>query len=678
MPDDPTSELWARRYLDEMNDIILVTDMATGIVMEVNERGCEEMGWSVDEVVGHQLLRHVHPDDIASIGGAVAELRKGITGRYEQRWRHSKKGWRIFDVYGRLIDETRLLICGRDITALKASEEHNHHLNRLVELTDDLLIVTNNQGEVLYHNDAAAQLHGKPAEASAHLKDYLYDHESLTEVKRMTAEMMTGNHRSSGKIRVRRQDGSPATVWCTSTMDPKNGYCYTVERDMTDNEDTENELKRLNEDLTQLATIDALTGLANRTVLTESLDEALADPEGRTFALLLLDVDNFKLINDTMGHTAGDLLLQHIANRLRNQVGPDDVVARFGGDEFVILVREVPDARSATELATALRDHLSAPYVIGGRLVHSTCSIGIALSNTADTAGDLIRFADIATYQAKDKGRNRYELFDATLRDEVDRRFALESGLRFALGESQIGASLQGIFSTADSERKGFEALVRWDHPELGSIPPEDFVQIADDCHLLNDLTVAVLTSSLEQISQWLLEGDRFLTINVAPSQLQNLDLIDHLTAVLEVFGVGPADIIIEITEVGLKGLLLNALPILSAYRDLGYRLAIDDFGKGASSLGYLRDLPISMVKIDAAFVHRLTEDASAATITEAVIQLAKKLGLTTVAECVETPEQLIFLTEMGCEHVQGFMMEAPLTPLEQATRVARHSSRLA
>ena len=672
MPEDPTSELWARRYLDEMNDVILVCDMATGIVIEVNERGCGEMGWDVSDVVGHQLLRHVHPEDVSTIGTAVAELSQGMTGRYEQRWKHSTEGWKIFDVYGRLIDETRLLICGRDITELKNSQERNQHLNRLVELTDDLLVVSDLSGKVLYHNNAAERLYGRETPELLRVRDYLYDKESLAEVRRMSKEMLTGDHRANGKIKAIKGDGSPVTVWCTSIMDPETGYCYTVERDMTESEDAERELKRLNADLTELATHDSLTGLANRVALTQALDEALL--QGDAFALFLLDIDNFKLVNDTMGHTSGDLLLQHIANRLRNQVRPNDIVARFGGDEFVILVRDIKLEKTAIELATNLRDHLNSPYVIEGRLVHSACSIGIALSNSADNAGDLIRFADIATYQAKDKGRNRYELFDAGLRDEVDRRFDLESGLRFALGESQISASLQGIFSTYDHERRGFEALVRWEHPQYGTIPPADFVQIADDCHLLNEVTIAVLSSSLEKVAHWLRQGDRFLTINVAPSQVQGPDLMDQMVATLEIHGIEPNKIVLEVTEVGLTGVLLTALPTLNALRDVGFQLAIDDFGKGASSLGYLRDLPLSMVKIDGTFVHRLAEDDFAATITESVISLARKLGLTTVAECVETPEQLELLARMGCEHVQGYMLHAPC-PLSDVDELLAETS---
>lgn len=660
MTADPTSELWARRYLDEMNDIILVTDMATGIVIEVNERGCSEMGWTTEDVVGHQLLHHVHPDDIATIGTAIEELSRGVTGRYEQRWRHATDGWKIFDVYGRLVDDSRLLICGRDITELKQSQERNQHLNRLVELTDELLVVSNLNGDVLYHNNAAQRLYGQDDKALNRVREYLYDEESLAEVRRMSADMLKGDHRANGKIRTRRWDGSPVTMWCTSIMDPATGYCYTVERDMSEAESVEQELTRLNEDLTKLATRDPLTGLANRTVLTEALDHAIADTNQPMFALLLLDIDNFKMVNDTMGHTNGDLLLKHIANRLRKLAGPGDVVARFGGDEFVVLARSVQDRNGATELAIAIRDHLSSPYEIGGRVVHSACSVGIALSDSAETAGDLIRFADIATYHAKSKGRNRYELFDKTLREQVDRRFALENGLRMALSESQIGASLQGIFSTADSELRGFESLVRWNHPEFGAIPPKEFVQIADDCHLLNDLTVAVLTSAMEQTSAWLNEGERFLTINIAPKQLQSPGLLGRLLAVLDVFSTGPSKIVVEITEVGLTGLLVNSLPILHDLKDAGFRLAIDDFGKGGSSLGHLRDLPISMIKIDGSFVHQLADDHYAATITESVIKLARKLGLVTVAECVETPEQLELLASMGCEHVQGFMLQAP------------------
>lgn len=654
---EESTELWARRYLDEMHDVILVVNMDTAIVMEANERGCREMGWSIDDVVGKPLSTHLHPEDHANVGEVVETIKDDHTHRYVQRWRHSEEGWKVFDVYSRLIDETRLLVCGRDMTALHESQARNEHLNRLVELTDDLLVVSNMAGEVLYANQAASKLHGQTDFSGTNLSDFIYDEEGLRALSSLASAITDPNHRASTRLRARRADNSMVELWTSTVFDPTTALWYTVERDMTESDDAERELLRLNAELTDLATTDALTGLLNRAVFERSLQHAIG--KGVPFALLLLDMDNFKLINDTMGHGSGDELLRLTAARLTNGLLPDDVLARFGGDEFVLLLNDVSDETEAARRATDLSARLSDPFSIDGRIVHSACSIGIALSDSASTPSDLIRNADIATYKAKELGRSRFEIFDAPLRDEVDRRFELETDLRSALFDNQIDVAFQGIFCNESLDHLGFEALVRWHHPVKGAVPPDQFINIAEDCHLLDDLTVIVLSKSMEVVRDWL-TGDRFLTINVAPSQLQTVALLERLQAVLRVFDVAPHHVVIEITEVGLTGVLDSAQPTLLALRAAGFRLAIDDFGKGASSLGYLRDLPITMVKIDGSFVHHLAEDEFAATITSSVIDLARRLGLATVAECVETPAQLELLRGMGCEMVQGYLLHHP------------------
>lgn len=557
----------------------------------------------------------------------------------------------------------------------RSNDDQNVHfedLRRLGELTDDLLIVNDERGNVRYANGAASRLYGHPVEEliGRKLTDFITEGDGIEAHRRLVSEALATDNRAAGRIPTVGADGRIVELDVNTVRDPETGYWYTVERNVTDVVYQEQELQRLNGELMQAATRDTLTGLFNRRILNTELDDVLY--KEIEFALVLLDMDDFKLVNDTIGHSSGDQLLRFAAERLSTISGPEDTLARFGNDEFFALLRNPVDEADVMARVGAMRERLSEPYVIAGRTVYVSCSAGVALCDgDRRTAGDMIRHTEMAVAKAKEQGRGGCVLFDRSIRDEVRDRYNTETELRRGLAAGQIEVALQGIFGATDRKLLGFEALARWRHPYRGLVFPDEFIDIAEHCGLLDDVTVAVLTNSLSAVGEWLQGEGRTLSINFSPLQLRAVNMPDRLLDVLTAFEVEPNRIVIEITEVGLTGALQAAMPNLHRLRAAGFHLAIDDFGKGASSLGYLRDVPLTSVKIDGSFIHNLADDEFAATITSSVIDLATRLGLSAVAECVETEEQLARLVEMGCHRVQGYLLHRPC-PAEEATALTR------
>ncbi len=545
-------------------------------------------------------------------------------------------------------------------------------LCRLADLTADVLIVTDDRGRVRFCNDAGVRTYATTMTelVGRRITDFVAEGEGREAQRRLVDEALAGDGWASGRVPTIAVDGSVLDMDVTTVRDPATGNWYSVQRNVTEIVRRQRQLERLNAELRDAALTDELTGLANRRALLIELDRCLRT--GEAVALAMFDMDEFRIVNDTLGHGHGDQLLRFAADRLAGAARPSDMIARFGSDEFFALLRNVDRGDDAIEVALSLRDRIAEPYVVDQRVVQLSCSAGVALGDAVnDTAGDLLRHVDIATNKAKERGRSVCVLFDGQLRDEIQARFDLESDLRRALIDDQIDIALQGIFDARDRRLVGFEALARWHHPDRGSVPPDQFIELAEKTGVLDDIAVVVLTKGLEHLADWLRTADTTLSINFAPSQLRAAGMPDRLLAVLEVFAVAPESIVVEITEVGLTGALDEALPNLQRLRQAGFHLAIDDFGKGASSLGYLRSVPLSVVKIDGGFVHRLSAEHFAATITGSVIDLASRLGLVAVAECVETEEQLARLVAMGCHRVQGYLLHRPCPGPEAAALVA-------
>ncbi|MCA1847569.1 MAG: EAL domain-containing protein, partial [Actinobacteria bacterium] len=416
------------------------------------------------------------------------------------------------------------------------------------------------------------------------------------------------------------------------------------------------------ERLTYRAFHDPLTGLANRSLFLNRLEHARARAKRRKgrLAVLFMDLDNFKVINDSLGHDIGDRLLVTVAERLRTCVRPQDTVARLGGDEFVALLEDLADAGAAARVADRIMDELREPFEIDGHRLHTSASIGIALD--AASGGDLLRAADTAMYRAKENGKGRYEVFREAMHDRAVERLRLENDLRAVLERDELAVHYQPKVSLHTGKVVGLEALLRWRHPEYGLLSPGDFMPLAEQTGLIVPIGRWVLLETCRQARAWQeIHPDNpplMACVNLSVRQLQQTDFVAEI---LDETGLDPGSLVLEITEDAVMEDAQSAIGALKRLEGLGIKLTIDDFGTGYSSLSYLRTLPVDYLKIDRSFVERLGEDLRNAEIVSGTITLAHTLGLEVIAEGVENAVQLERLREMGCDLAQGNHFSRPL-----------------
>jgi diguanylate cyclase (GGDEF)-like protein len=417
---------------------------------------------------------------------------------------------------------------------------------------------------------------------------------------------------------------------------------------------------------------DALTGLPNRTLLLDRLAHAgeRAIRNKSSIAVLFLDVDRFKDINDSLGHQAGDRLLVAFANRLTAVIRSSDTaarvagtIARLGGDEFVVLCEDLHSEHDAVRLAGRIADRMSAPFTLDENDLRLSVSIGIAVSDCDSRPDQLIRDADIAMYRAKERGRNRYELFDAPMRTRVLDRIKLERDLDRALARGELELHYQPIVSVHDSVIIGTEALLRWEHPDRGLVPPLDFVPLAEETGLIVPIGEWVLHTACRQLADWrnsaACRPGFSMAINLSPRQLTP-ELPRQVAEAVSLAGVNPASLFIEITESLLMEDAESSAEVLGGLKALGVHLVLDDFGTGYSSLSYLHRFALDSLKLDRSFIARLGQQASASKLVAASIEMARALGLTVVAEGVETEQQLKYLRELSCPLAQGHLFAPP------------------
>lgn len=415
-----------------------------------------------------------------------------------------------------------------------------------------------------------------------------------------------------------------------------------------------------------LAYHDTLTSLGNRNLLQERLELELqaARLNQQRFALLYIDLDGFKLINDNLGHSAGDRLLQLLAERIRHNLRPDDLAIRLGGDEFLVLIPALEQPSPLIELAEQLRLSLHQPVELGPEQVTVSASIGIALyPEHGQTADTLISAADNAMHEAKSQGRNGYQFYTSALAEQMRERMTLEQGLVKAIAQQQFRLLYQPMTDLANDRLSGLEALVRWQHPSEGMISPARFIPVAEECGLIEQLGEWVMRTACQQCQQWLAAGFAVprLSVNVSVREMRALDYVERVTAILAETGFPAERLELEVTESIIQS-ADQSLRLFTRLKALGVQIAIDDFGTGFSSLSLLKSLPIDRIKIDRSFVQALPDDKHSRELCRTIVNLAGSLGMAVTAEGIETQSQRLFLQSLRCEEGQGYLFSHPLS----------------
>ena len=696
---DVTAEREATRALRESEERFrsLAEGSPTGVFRHdaagrctfVNGRWQEITGFGVAEALGDGWQRIVHPDDRPLVG-IVADpaphpdpdsppFGAERTGPFRivrpdgvVRWVQVSTA-PLQDDTGRRTGTVGAL---EDITARIDAERETRRLTDIFNATPDLVAIADHAGHFLYLNAAAREFFGLPDEGG--LESFGIDDAFPPDVaERLRGDVTPALAASGiwyGELRVARPDGLEVPVLAQFLVHRDEGgdteFFSGVLRDISERKDFEHRLRHQ-------ATHDPLTGLPNRTLLLDRLEHALdrSRRTGGAVAVLFLDLDHFKVVNDSLGHSRGDRLLQSLADHLAHLVRPGDTVARFGGDEFVVLCEDVGHHSAAVAIAERIIAAVAEPLVIDDAEVFIGVTVGIAISDGATDGEGLIRDADAAMYRAKERGRGRWELFDNAMRASALDRLEIEGALRRALDRRELRVHYQPIVDLGTGGIVGVEALVRWEHHNRGLLAPGEFIGVAEDTGLIVPIGAWVLQAACRQVQRWRADGivdDRFeLTVNLSGRQLGHPDLVEQVARALDETGF-PADRLeLEITESVLMDDVEASIATLTALRDLGVRLLVDDFGTGYSSLSYLRRFPVDGLKVDRSFVDGLGREAEDSAIVAAVITLAHTLGLVAVAEGVEDQGHLDELRSLGCDLAQGFWFARPQTPEATADRLA-------
>jgi diguanylate cyclase (GGDEF)-like protein/PAS domain S-box-containing protein len=569
---------------------------------------------------------------------------------------------------------------GMGLLMRRAGARRTAQFRSLVHQASDLITVVDTDGRILYQSPSSERLMGVSPDA---LVGTRLDELVLAEDRGLLDGILTeaaADPRSpvTGGFRVRHADGTTRDVDAVVSnllADPTVRGLVLNTRDVT-------ERTRLEAELERRALFDSLTNLPNRAVFRDRLDHALARTARRpeTLAVLLLDLDEFKLVNDSLGHDAGDELLVVLSGRIQGCARSSDTVARLGGDEFAILLEDAVSEESALAFADRVLAALKQPFEVRGREVFVGASVGIVLDDGSGAQpDDLIRNADTAMYAAKAEGKGKCAIFRPAMHERTLEVFEVQADLQHALIRGELVLHYQPIVDFRTGRIEGLEALVRWNHPTRGLVMPGAFIPVAEETGMIVPLGVWVLGEACRQTAEWRARlggaGDVWVSVNLSTRQLLEIDLIDRVAEVLRESTLDPSALVLEITEGALMQDVEQTSFKLHALKALGARLALDDFGTGSSSLGHLRRFPIDVLKIDKSFVDGVAEpDSEGAALVRAILELARTLHMSTVAEGIELVEQHEQLAAAGCDWAQGYLFARPMPPgpLEEILREGR------
>jgi diguanylate cyclase (GGDEF)-like protein/PAS domain S-box-containing protein len=658
------------------NDAIIIFEPENRNVLDVNDYACKMYGYPREEFIGRSLKEvsaNVEQGD-----ERLARLLKHETIESFEIVHYRKDGTQINLLINSAIIEFEgkpaVLSINRDITSRIKAEtrmrESEYKLRTLIENMSEGLVHLDQDDRIIFTNRRFCEMTGYREEelAGQNATQLLLDEEGQKIVEQANHRRRQGIA-DNYELRLRTAQGK--MIWTLVGAVPTfdiNGEIVgsmCVHTDIT-------ERKRAEEQLIHNALHDTLTGLPNRALFLEHLRRALGHSPRRkkTFAVLFLDFDGFKLINDSLGHMEGDSLLKMIAGRLESLLRGDDVVARLGGDEFTILLDDLTDSKDAFFVVERIQDILKEPFDLGGREVFISASIGIALRDAKyKTPEEMLRDADIAMYRAKSSGKGRHEIFNHEMHEQISNRLRLETELRLALERKEFAVFYQPIMRIDDNQLIGFEALVRWFHPERGQIMPGEFIPIAEETGLIVPLGEWVLHESCRQVCEWKhrfpAKDDLTISVNLSCKQFMQQDLVGRVAKILQETGLDARFLRLEVTESHVMENSDVAITIMNHLRDLGVQLSIDDFGTGYSSLSYLQRLPINYLKIDRSFINLMNSNHENSEIVRAIVMLAKNLNMQVIAEGIETEEQALKLINLDCHLGQGYFYSKPTDSLQ-------------
>lgn len=671
------------RSMEQSPASILITD-TEGVIQYVNPKFEETTGYGADEAIGKtpRIIKggSMNPEQYAELWMTL-KAGQDWKGMFHNKRKDGSLFWESASISPVRNEEGKIshfIAVKEDITERLKAEEELRMNAAIISTTNEGILVTDVQALIKMVNPAFCRITGYVPE------EVLGRNPSMMSSGRHDKSFFTAMWQSltrlgtwSGEVWNRRKDGSVFPLWLsiTSINDDKGRpkEYVGVFTDITQRKQSEDQI------LFQ-ANYDVLTGLPNRTLLTDRLIQTIlaAKRDNGLFALLFIDLDRFKVVNDSFGHVYGDELLQMVASRLREHVRDQDTLARFGGDEFVLLLQEMHVAEEAVLVANKLIDSISTPFDLGGRQISIGASVGITLypydveigSSLTQAASVLLSNADMAMYQAKSLGRGRYRFFQSSMQDRIKEHMSLEQDLRQALTDGQLELHYQPITRDGVHGVVSAEALVRWRHPERGMISPAVFIPIAEETGLIGQLGDWVFRTACAQLSTWHQQGLEIgLSVNLSSRQRGTGFNAEKLGRIIHGAHFPARLLMLEITESLLLDESSESAIWINSFKQLGVQLAVDDFGTGYSSLAYLKRFPVDVLKIDKSFVQGLPDDAGDVSLVNAILAMAKSLGIRVIAEGVETEAQRDYLRLLGCEYFQGYFYSKPLPSDEFAQR---------